>query len=981
MEIGLHYAVILPYIGMILTLAGTLAAAAGRRDSGKLLTAGLAVLVAGWIVYMIPFVRLDYTLAEVARNANNDLPLSIRVATAWSGGGGSLYLYTTMISVGLLPVLVSAQRRGEELPRSFLLMAGLVVLTAFASALLNGAFDVNPRGVGGLGLNPLLKNYWIIPHPLTTFGGYALLIAGALLAVYTRRSLLGAGVFVLGWSMLTLGIMFGAIWSYETFGWGGYWAWDPVEISELSVWLMATAALHMLGPLAPLRRGFLLASASTALFAPFVTRSGLSPLHSFAAADIGSAILLVGGIVLLGIAIYDISREATRIRVPLKPRTYRELADTSIAMAGIALAVIAVFVYASLLVPGVLNLLGRQATVPTMRQGVEFYHPVLLPLFLFSLIWLPGFFLAKRLGVRGFAGLLLTELSIAVVLFLAVKKGTVNLLPGAPEPTKLQVAIALPIASTTLGAILTSLADTLYKKARARLRDIGLLLLHTGMILAFIGVLFSGTYAFNDRFFRTYTLTPDSQVDAGIVSLGLEGYNYTIYTGTIDLKHHLSPRALTAASAWLGIQMLENDLGAAVREIEFARSQVEANETLKALTDLLVTGGFYRLGNTTLQATANASIHNLTSNTITIIATGENITLSLENASLIIALTPVTGQDGGLLGAWVVAGMQAGDTTIRGIAVPGRISFHSPLQINASTPVTLDLGGNTSLDIASLRIYPASNNTVIIVEGNTTEIRGGVFVEIANATLHVGGGKLRVPVPTGPGYYLLVALERGDLEELSRILSCEPLRSVLTNDTIAARVLGANVGELPFLPEDAPSGLALDLALKARVGDAEKTIHTRIRFEANGEAMGIHGLVTPAVLIRKGLGDIYVSVQPPMLNALGEHYHEPLVKYAQHVIETMPEEEALTLVAVMASGYHISQLSSVDANHIGFLAERYIASLYVAADDNTSAIQSEGLIIMVKYVPGVNLVWAGVTIMAITGFVLSALYLVRGRKV
>ncbi|MCE4628575.1 MAG: cytochrome c biogenesis protein CcsA [Desulfurococcales archaeon] len=980
MELGLHYAVILPYIGMILTLAGTLAAASGRRDSAKLLTAGLAVLVAGWFVYMIPFIRLDYTLAEVARNANNDLPLSIRAATAWSGGGGSLYLYTTMISIGILPLLASAWRRGEEPPRSFLIIAGLVVLTAFASALLNGAFDVNPRGVGGLGLNPLLKNYWIIPHPLTTFGGYALLIAGALVAVYTGRRLLGMGVFVLGWSLLTLGIMFGAIWSYETFGWGGYWAWDPVEISELSVWLMATATLHMLGPLAPLRRGFLVATASTALFAPFVTRSGLSPLHSFAAADIGSAILLIGSIALLAIAIYEISGEATKIRPTLKPRTPAELADTSITMAGAAIAVMAVFVYASLLVPGILNLLGKQATVPTMRQGVEFYHPVLLPLFLFSILWLPGFFLARRLGVRGFTGLLLTELAIAVILFLAVKKGTVNLLPGAPEATKLQVAVALPLASTTLGAILTALADALYRKARSRARDVGLILLHTGMLLAFVGVLFSGTYAFNDRFFHTYTLTPDSRIDTGIVSLGLESYKYTTYKGTIDLKHHLSPNTLTAASAWLGIQMLANDLGTAVREVEFAKSQVEANTTLRALTDLLVSDGFYRLGNVTLQSTANASIQNLTSSTITIIATNKNLTLTLKNTTLIITLTPVTGQDGGLLGAWVVSGMQAGEAVIRGAALPGRISFHSPLQINMSTPVTVTLGNNTSLEIASLRLYPASNNTVFVVEGDNTSIRGGVFVEIANATLHIGEGRIRIPIPTGPGYYLLVALERGDLEELNRILACEPLRGILMNETLPARVLGPNVGELPALPEKAPSGLALDLVLKAGVGGSEKTIHTRIRFEANGEAMGIHGLVTPAVLIRKGLGDIYVNVQPPMVDALGEHYHEPLVRYARHVIETMPEDEALTLVAVMASGYHISQLSSVDTNHIGFLAERYIASLYVAADDNTSAIDSEGLIVMVKYVPGVNLVWAGVTIMAITGFVLGAIYLAGDRR-
>jgi cytochrome c-type biogenesis protein CcmF len=86
LELGFHYAVVLPYLGALLVALAFLADLAGRREALRLLRLGLVVLVLGWFVYMVPFVRLDYTLAEVARNSNDDLSLPLRIAASWSGG-------------------------------------------------------------------------------------------------------------------------------------------------------------------------------------------------------------------------------------------------------------------------------------------------------------------------------------------------------------------------------------------------------------------------------------------------------------------------------------------------------------------------------------------------------------------------------------------------------------------------------------------------------------------------------------------------------------------------------------------------------------------------------------------------------------------------------------------------------------------------------------------------------------------------------
>jgi cytochrome c-type biogenesis protein CcmF len=158
----------------------------------------------------------------------------------------------------------------------------------------------------GRGLNPLLRNPWMAVHPPALYLGfvgmtvpYALAVA-ALAARVPGRQWVGIARrwVLLAWLWLTAGLLFGAKWSYVVLGWGGYWAWDPVENAALMPWLTATAVLHSIQ--AQERRGMLtgwtialmLLSFGLAIFGTFLTRSGLlSSVHAFANAAIGPYLL------------------------------------------------------------------------------------------------------------------------------------------------------------------------------------------------------------------------------------------------------------------------------------------------------------------------------------------------------------------------------------------------------------------------------------------------------------------------------------------------------------------------------------------------------------------------------------------------------------------------------------------------------------------------------------------------------------------
>ncbi|MCU1449528.1 MAG: cytochrome c biosis factor [Acidimicrobiales bacterium] len=321
--------------------AATLAVGLRRRDATLLITGRRYtwVIVAGAVLGVIAMetalLRHDFSLKYVAENGSRDTPLLFTITGMWSALEGSILLWALVLS-GYLAVMVRHFRTRATDPLVGWATLTVFVVAAFFFALMAG--PANPfrviHGViptNGPGPNPLLQNHPLVAfHPPMLYLGYVgftIPFAFAVAALVTGR--LGEGWLVetrrwtlFAWGFLTIGIVLGAWWSYEVLGWGGYWAWDPVENASFIPWLTATAYLHSVmvqerrGMLRIWNLSLLLATFSLTILGTFLTRSGvLDSVHSFTESPIGPWILTFFGLV-VAVAVGLIGWRGDRLRSP-----------------------------------------------------------------------------------------------------------------------------------------------------------------------------------------------------------------------------------------------------------------------------------------------------------------------------------------------------------------------------------------------------------------------------------------------------------------------------------------------------------------------------------------------------------------------------------------------------------------------------------------------------------------------------------------
>ncbi len=254
-------------------------------------------------VLLVALVSSDFTFTYVSSFTSRELPLSYKLTALWGGQAGSLLLWLFVLTgYGAAAVLLD-RKAGRELVAWVVPVLGIVV--AFFSMLVcfvASPFHTQLAPADGLGLNSSLQSPYMQAHPPMLYLGYVGLTVpfafamGALLSgrtderwiVATRRWTLVA------WMFLGIGQLLGAKWAYEEVGWGGYYAWDPVENAALMPWLAATAFLHSVmvqekkGMLKVWNMLLVILAFSLSLFGTFLTRSGvLSSIHSFTEGSIG----------------------------------------------------------------------------------------------------------------------------------------------------------------------------------------------------------------------------------------------------------------------------------------------------------------------------------------------------------------------------------------------------------------------------------------------------------------------------------------------------------------------------------------------------------------------------------------------------------------------------------------------------------------------------------------------------------------------
>jgi cytochrome c-type biogenesis protein CcmF len=296
-------------LGLVLyaTVAGVVAARLGRRrlslSARNALVAALGSTLVAAAVLIAALARHDFSFQYVAGHTSRALPLAYTLSAFWGGQEGSLLLWLLILTgYAALAVWLTGRAARELVPWVVPIFGAVATFFAFMLVFVSSPFDTQLAPADGAGMVPSLQNPYMLAHPPLLYLGYVGLTVpyafamGALLSrqtderwiVATRRWTLAA------WAFLGVGQLLGAHWAYVEIGWGGYYAWDPVENAALMPWLAATAFLHSV--MIQEKRGMLKVwnmilvalAFCLSIFGTFLTRSGVvNSIHSFSQSPLG----------------------------------------------------------------------------------------------------------------------------------------------------------------------------------------------------------------------------------------------------------------------------------------------------------------------------------------------------------------------------------------------------------------------------------------------------------------------------------------------------------------------------------------------------------------------------------------------------------------------------------------------------------------------------------------------------------------------
>lgn len=340
-DIG-NFSLIAAFVFSLFAIATSLSGAY-RRDArllavGERSVYGVFFLVTISLAMLWTLILRDgFGFEYVAGHSNRTLPLHFKIGSLWAGQEGSLLLWTWVL-VGFSAAAVLTQRTRHTRLMPFAI-ATMMVTSVFFLYLNN--FKANPfehlvgitasgaevpwQPQDGRGLNPLLQHWAMVIHPPILYIGYIGFVvpfAFCIAALWTRQ--LGSawvrtvrGFTLISWAFLWAGIILGGKWAYMELGWGGYWAWDPVENASLMPWLTGTAYLHSV--IVQEKRGMLkvwnviliILTYLLSILGTFLTRSGVvSSVHSFAQSSVGEAF----GVFMIGSTLFCIWLVVTRLK-------------------------------------------------------------------------------------------------------------------------------------------------------------------------------------------------------------------------------------------------------------------------------------------------------------------------------------------------------------------------------------------------------------------------------------------------------------------------------------------------------------------------------------------------------------------------------------------------------------------------------------------------------------------------------------------
>ncbi len=354
------------------TFALALASAKRPRLLAAARSAAYATCALVWFDLLLlayAFITHDFRIRYVARYSDRTMSTGYLFTALWGGQDGSLLWWLFLLSVNTSACVAWMGKKWR--PLQPYVIATLVAIMGFFVVIM--AFSANPFAesiagarADGEGLNPLLQNFYMIIHPpslYTGFVGCAVPFAFAIAALASGRLdeewLVAVRKWMLfAWTFLTIGNVLGMLWAYEELGWGGYWAWDPVENAAFMPWLTASAFVH--STMIQERRRMLkiwnvVLIAQTffmTIFGTFLTRSGMiASVHAFAQSSIGiyfSYFMVTIVCVTAGLVVYRLPELKNLDGDEPATRLYREkVGPVVVATLGLALVVAGVVRFAT----------------------------------------------------------------------------------------------------------------------------------------------------------------------------------------------------------------------------------------------------------------------------------------------------------------------------------------------------------------------------------------------------------------------------------------------------------------------------------------------------------------------------------------------------------------------------------------------------------------------------------------------------------
>ena len=503
------------------------------------------------------FLRNDFSLTYVADHSSRSLSGVYKLSAFWGGQEGSLLLWLLILTgYAALAVWINRSRTRDLVVWVTPVLAGIAVGFSFLLVAVASPFAVQAAPLDGAGLNPSLQNPYMMTHPPMLYLGYVGLAVpfafamGALLSgrtderwiVATRRWTL------IAWTALGIGQLLGSHWAYVEVGWGGYYAWDPVENAALMPLLAATAFLHSVmiqekrGMLKVWNMVLVALAFCLSLFGTFLTRSGVvNSIHSFAQSDIGPWFL--------GFIVVAVVFSTTLIvwRLPLlRSKTRLESLVSREA----------VFLYNNLLLVALCLTILWGVTWPILSEAVRGtsvvvgrpYYDFFLRIFGLPLLLLMGIgplIAWRRASLRGLGRTFLWPAVVSVVTgVVLIALGAGSSIPGLIAYTFSAFVLAAIVLEFVRGTrARRALSGESWPRAFASLvgrnrRRYGGYIVHVAIVLLAIGIAGSSAY--------------DSVVEGRLApgeALTVSGYTVTYQKLTErDTSHAAEVRALLAVS-------------------------------------------------------------------------------------------------------------------------------------------------------------------------------------------------------------------------------------------------------------------------------------------------------------------------------------------------------------------------------------------------------------------------------------------------